>query len=166
MRIDVTGTNYSVIRDFNTTVNSLAINSTNAFVLFRFGADLTVTNDLTNEGNLRFRDAATLTAGTFDNNGTLRVEANTNANTTLTITNPFTNDGTILIDNVGASGTGTAALDVSAGLTNSPTGTVESMVGPRGRILFGSVVNNGTVDVEQTLNFTQANGMNPEICSH
>jgi Calx-beta domain len=81
-----------------------------------------------------------------------------NGDSTVTAEDGFTNDGTIELTDPDPSGSGTAQalLTVSSGtLTND--GTIDSDPGPAGvgtREISGNVVNDGTLDVAQTLQLT------------
>ncbi len=83
----------------------------------------------------------------------IRIAASIYGNAALTVSNGFTNHGLIDLTSASYSWGRSDLVVQSGGLTNSPTGTIRSSSGARndGRFVEGSVVNHGTVDVQESL---------------
>ncbi|HMC11964.1 MAG TPA: hypothetical protein VKH44_11765, partial [Pirellulaceae bacterium] len=84
----------------------------------------------------------------IDAGSTLRVQAGSCFNSTLTVASGFTNQGLIELTNAGGCGTA-ATLNVASGtLTNAATGTISALAGDGGgRSLNAQLDNQGTINV-------------------
>lgn len=90
--------------------------------------------------------------------GTIRVEADPFCcSATLSVANPFTNDGMIELTSINGTGT-TASLDVAGGLTNGTDGTIALLPGSGGaRTLPTALTNNGLIIVGTAATIGTAN---------
>ncbi len=118
----------------------------------------TINTAVTNAGTLQlgvapFSSNSTITGAFTTVGGSLvRVTAMTSSNSTLTVSNGFTNHGTIELTKAGDA-IGTAILVVTTGtLVNAPDGTISTVVGSGGgRTLAAQLDNQGTVSISQPL---------------
>jgi VCBS repeat-containing protein len=144
-------------------------------VRFAFGGAVQITGAgrLTNQGSILFdnervevemdnqsfmhvKGTATAINGSFNNSGTLRLEAErvgqSNRNGWMTFARGFTNDG--MIDLLSTTGGYSVRMTLTSGtLTNLPGGVIRSSgIGIRdGRFLSAAIDNQGTIDIQQAL---------------
>lgn len=115
---------------------------------------------LTNDGAFTARGFSNISTDSIAQNGTLNVYAQFNTTTLLTVGNGFVNEGDIFIDNASGRGGWPSHLVVSSGvLTNSATGVINVVDGEGGRSINADVINNGTVNIGDTTQFSKPNGV-------
>src|SRR5512143_2777461 len=138
----------------NSTVNGPGTLA-NAATRTLFAQNTTFNGPVDNQGVLRARAGTTFNGSlTTSASSTLRVEGDASCcSAFVTVTNGFTNNGTIDLTAInGASGTSAALTVTNGSLTNAPGGHINSLPGTGGaRTLTAQLVNQGTVTVSAPL---------------
>ncbi|MGE5743833.1 MAG: beta strand repeat-containing protein [Gemmatimonadota bacterium] len=138
----------------NSTVNGPGTLA-NAATRTLFAQNTTFNGPVDNQGVLRARAGTTFNGSlTTSASSTLRVEGDASCcSAFVTVTNGFTNNGTIDLTAInGASGTSAALTVTNGSLTNAPGGHINSLPGTGGaRTLTAQLANQGTVTVSAPL---------------
>ncbi|MDP7016307.1 MAG: Calx-beta domain-containing protein, partial [Pirellulaceae bacterium] len=116
-------------------------------------------------GTFRMRNTGGTLSGDIAPLQTVRIEATSILNSTLTSSSDYTNNGTIILEQSGAASTENATLNVTAGatLTNSNSGVItvadDTSDAAIDRTITANITNNGTININERTSFALANSL-------